>query len=457
MQEVMLDTECYVDYWLAMFMKPNGGIKYFEMYDGQPLDVKGLREVLETHRVITFNGNGYDMPMIALALSGASTSALKHASDRIIQDGLRAWDFEKQYGVVIPKTEHVDLIEPAPAVKVSLKTYGGRMHSKRMQDLPIEPDANISVDEREQLVLYCRNDLFTTLDLRNAIEDRLELRRNMSKQYGINLMSKSDAQIAEAVIKKGVEAITGEKIRKGKVHTRTFSYEPPAFIKFKSPELQELFEFVKAEEFIAASNGKIKTVNGLDKKHITIGGSKYKLGMGGLHSTEQSKSYWEDEDFIIVDYDVASYYPSIFLLLGLYPEAVGEHFLTIFEDITKTRLEAKRNKDKLVADSMKIMINGTFGKTGSAYSILYAPNLLIQTTVTGQLALLMLIERMEMFGIHVISANTDGIVLKCKRELSDTMKAIVAGWEKHTSFTMEDTHYKSIHFANVNNYIAFSK
>ena len=36
--------------------------------------------------------------------------------------------------------------------------------------------------------------------------------------------------------------------------------------------------------------------------------------------------------------------------------------------------------------------------------------MLIQTTVTGQLALLMLIENIELAGFTVVSANTDGIV-----------------------------------------------
>jgi hypothetical protein len=45
-----------------------------------------------------------------------------------------------------------------------------------------------------------------------------------------------------------------------------------------------------------------------------------------------------------------------------------------------------------VADSLKITINGSFGKLGNYYSALYAPDLMVQVTVTGQLALLKLIE-----------------------------------------------------------------
>ena len=456
MQQVVFDTECYKNFWMIAFKKLTGGVKYFELHDDQPLDVEGLREVLKSYELVSFNGIGYDIPMISLALSGASTSALKHASDRIIKENLKHWEFEKNYGVVFPRVTHIDLIEPAPGVGVSLKIYGGRMHSKKMQDLPIEPDADISPKDRKTLIKYCVNDLDTTKDLLLSIEDRLELRRKMSAQYGINLMSKSDAQIAEAVIKKEVEKLTDEKVRKSKVHTRTFNYEPPAFVKFKSEELNRILDLVKSEEFIAGSNGKITTTKGFDKTTVTIGNSTYKLGLGGIHSMESEKFHVEDAEFILRDWDVASYYPAIFLLLKLYPEAIGEHFLTVFKKIVDTRLEAKKNGDTLVADSMKIMINGTFGKTGSVYSILYAPNLLIQTTITGQLSLLMLIERMEQFGIHVVSANTDGIVLKCPRTHEKHMEAIIGGWEKHTGFTMEDTHYKALYSRDVNNYVAIT-
>lgn len=99
-------------------------------------------------------------------------------------------------------------------------------------------------------------------------------------------------------------------------------------------------------------------------------------------------------------------------------------------------------------------MNGWFGKQGSKYSILYAPDGLIQTTITGQLSLLMLIERLEMAGIRVVSANTDGIVIKCPRTMMHVMDAIVAEWERDTGFPTEETRYLALYSRDVNNYIA---
>src|SRR5690625_2631930 len=83
---------------------------------------------------------------------------------------------------------------------------------------------------------------------------------------------------------------------------------------------------------------------------------------------------------------------------------------------------------KTQSDTLKISVNGSFGKLGSKYSALYAPDLLIQTTLTGQLALLMLIERMELAGISVRSANTDGIVCQFRRELEHEMEQVAFDW-----------------------------
>ena len=52
---------------------------------------------------------------------------------------------------------HIDLMEVAFG-DGSLKLYGGRLHSKRLQDLPIAPDSHISDEDRSLLVRYCEND-----------------------------------------------------------------------------------------------------------------------------------------------------------------------------------------------------------------------------------------------------------------------------------------------------------
>jgi hypothetical protein len=80
--------------------------------------------------------------------------------------------------------------------------------------------------------------------------------------------------------------------------------------------------------------------------------------------------------------------------------------------------------------------------------------MLIQTTVTGQLALLMLIEWHELNGIPVVSANTDGIVIACPRHLIPVSDALIKEWERRTGLEMETSEYAAIYSRDVNNYFA---
>ena len=67
----------------------------------------------------------------------------------------------------------------------------------------------------------------------------------------------------------------------------------------------------------------------------------------------------------------------------------------------------------------------------------------------------MLIERLELAGIPVVSANTDGIVIKCPRAKLAECEDIVTAWELFdTGYSTEATEYSAMYSRDVNNYIA---
>jgi len=454
-KRVTLDVECYRDYFeVGVRNIDTGNTLVFEQYEGHPLDRDLLGKVLRVCQIITFNGNSYDIPMVYYALTGASNIQLKRASDAIIQQNLKPWEFERTFSVRIPKIDHIDLIEVAPG-QASLKIYGGRVHTRHMQDLPIEPDASISPEQRPQLVSYNGNDLNVTKDLRASLIPQLELRERMSDEYGMDLRSKSDAQIAEAVIKSQIESLTGTRPERPKFPAGTaFNYQVPDFIGYTTPVMLEVLDMVRSARFVVEANGSVAMPEDLTGADVTIGTSVYRMGIGGLHSSESSVTHIADDDTLLIDRDVASYYPAIILGQGLYPKHLGPVFLKVYKTIVDRRLAAKRSGDKVTADSLKITINGSFGKFGSKWSCLYSPHLMIQVTITGQLALLMLIEMLEEAGIPVVSANTDGVVIKCPKARQDDLNAIVADWEARTNFETEETQYSALYSRDVNNYIA---
>lgn len=457
-QTLFFDTECYVDYWLALFYAKNGKTVALEQYEGHPLDRATLRRILNTYRIVTFNGINYDIPMSMLAIKGASCKQLKGASDYIIQQRVRAYQFYNAQDINEPTIDHIDLIEPAPGVQISLKLYMGRMHAKTLQDLPYLHTDSITPDRREPLKLYCRNDCEGTALLFDRLSEQIHLREEMSEQYGLELRSKSDAQMAEAVIHKLVcEATHRNKIRPPELPDgTTFFYKPPKFVKFITPQFQEMLAVICGTPIeIKYSTGKPITPKEIAKLKPKSKAAAYKVGIGGLHSMEKRKHHIATDKMILKDIDVVSYYPKIILNNEYYPSQMGPAYLKVFGAIVEERITAKKAGRKVEADSKKIVINGSFGKKGNIFSSMYAPDLMIQVTLGGQLFLYMLIEQIEhMTDAVIVSANTDGIVVKCPIEQEAAVDAIVKEWEGITGFETEETRYKALYSRDVNNYIA---
>lgn len=456
---LVFDIETYPNYFLASFKSvETKNIIYFEMYEGHQPDFVKFKWILENCLTVGFNSLKYDLIISYLALDGKPLTILKRATEQIIVEEFNGSDVLRQYKVKKFTVDHIDLIEVAP-LQASLKIYGGRLHVPQMQDLPFPPNTVLSEDQKLCVRWYNINsDLVVTDYLYQSLKEQIKLRETMSQQAGIDLRSKSDAQVAEAIITKELTSIMGFRPRRPVVEIGTsYYYNVPQFIKYSSPLLKWVLDVVRNARFLVDESGSVGMPSQIKELKIDINGNIYQMGIGGLHSCESSISHSASENEILKDVDVVSYYPNIILNQQLYPEHLGIPFLHVYDKIVRTRIAAKQAGDKVVADSLKITINGSFGKLGSKYSILYSPNLLIQVTVSGQLSLLMLIERLELAGIRVVSANTDGVVIKCPRVKETVMNHVIKQWEIDTGFETEDVLYKKLFSRDVNNYLALKE
>ena len=479
----VFDVECYRNFFYVAFKcLANGKFVAFERSPDYDFPEMKLRWMLWRFCLVGFNSASYDIPMVELAAKGLSCNDLKEASDFIIKSGINygtkkatPFDIEKKYRIQIGKYNHIDLFNVCPvnggvsANPASLKLYSGRLHAERMQDLPF-PETHILTAEDAAIVRpYCCNDLANTEILFNELAPELKLRMEMSEEYGLDLRSRSDAQIAEAVINSELQKVLGYYPRKPTLSADlVLQYNAPDFISYRSQQLRDMFEVVKGARFYLDGLGSPIMPDEIDKLKVKIGSSVYKLGMGGLHSTEKKTAHKATDEIILADNDVESFYPRIILNQRLFPSHLGEAFLQVYNSIVETRIHAKNEaakakkagdkagakRWKTIADSLKITINGSFGKLGNKYSTLYAPQLMLQVTITGQLVLLMLIEMLEEAGISVISGNTDGIVSKYHKDRHNEVRAIIAEWEKRTAFKTEETQYSAVYSRDVNSYVA---
>jgi hypothetical protein len=450
------DVESYENFFCVCF-KNIETKKYvvFEHSPDQSLDLDKLRWFIWRFCIVGFNSNNYDILVLTLALWGASTAELKEATNKIIFGEMRPWKFRKEYGIEIPQLNHVDLIEVAP-LDGSLKLYGGRLHCRHMRELPYPHESILTREQAANVVEYCCNDLDNTELLLIELAPHIELRQDLGREYGRDLRSLSDAQVAEAIICIELHKVLGYYPKRPQDAIDVCTYKVPANLQFQTEVLRNALNVVASSQFIVDGE-KILMPEQLKKLSIRIGSSVYKLGMGGLHSQEKSAGYVASKDNLLIDRDVASYYPAIVLNQGLFPVHLGPEFLNRYKTIVDRRLAAKKGGFKKISEGLKIAINGIFGKFGSMYSAVYSPDLMLQVTISGQLYLLMLIEAIELAGIPVISGNTDGAVINCQANRYKDLQAIVEQWEKATGFVTEETRYKALYSRDVNNYIAIKE
>lgn len=453
---MLFDIECYSNYFLASFRSYlTGKAIYFELGGKKEFESELIRWILTNFTIIGFNSLNYDLPIISLAVAGKSMEKLKQATDDIILRGMRRHEIMRNYKTKLIQCDMIDLMGLTPLAP-SLKTCAGRLHVPKMQDLPFEPSKVLNEDQKAIVRWYNLNgDLTATGFLYHRLKSHIELREAMSADYGIDLRSKSDPQIAETVIGAEYTKITGERPVRAEASVGAIHrYIPPAFIRYQSPLLQWALKIVTESEYIVDEKGRIGLPKAVKALKLEINGSIYRMGIGGLHSSEKSICHIATDETNYYDLDVTSYYPRTILNSGLFPVNLGPVFLRIYDGIVTKRVHAKELHIKVSANGLKIVINGTFGKMGSKYSIIYAPALLIYVTLTGQLSLLMLIEAYELAGLHVISANTDGIIVECRTDQIQLMNEIKTWWEKETGYETEKTDYKAVYSRDVNNYIA---
>lgn len=398
---------------------------------------------------VGFNNKSFDEVILAAFIAGRSEMEIKRIANDLIENRLAPWVALRKYSLNPVTIDTIDLIEVAPSF-VGLKAYGARLHMPLLQDIPIEHTTVITPEQEPVVESYCDNDCDTTEALLKALEPEIMLRVDMSRQYKVDMRSKSDSQMAEqAYIKTMNLSRSNNKV------PDTVTYTPPSFLKFKDPMLQALLERVSNTVFdMNKATGHVVLPDFLGKEIISFGAGTYQLGVGGIHSTHDRKVSYVSGDDIITDIDAASFYPSIILECGFIPKSLGQPFIDEYRRIYDRRIEAKRTGDKVTNETLKISLNGTFGKLASRYSVLYAPDLMLAVTLTGQFTLLMLIEWLEHCGAETLSANTDGIAMRYAGHLEETIKRVVTRFEAISRFNFEYTPYRVLAMKDVNNYFA---
>lgn len=315
----------------------------------------------------------------------------------------------------------------------------------------------------EPMLYYNKNDVFLCCEMVRQKPDEVKLRYSITNAFGVNVLSSARANIADKLTVKFYSNMSGlspKQFIKERTERTKLSFKKIIFphIKFKTPELQKMLSEMMQVTIT-------RTNKDAFSKEIEFYGTKYTLATGGIHSQDPPRICRSDDKFVYLHHDYTSYYPSIMISYNIAPKHLDRAtFVKMVDYLKQTRVKCKHTPDseghvmegvpnKIGAEALKIVINSIYGKLGSELFFLYDRFAQMQVTINGQLMTMTLIEELELNGIHVISANTDGIVIKLPRDKFNVYKDITDRWNSTNKMGADYEEYKMIVSRDINNYM----
>ncbi len=131
--------------------------------------------------------------------------------------------------------------------------------------------------------------------------------------------------------------------------------------------------------------------------------------------------------------------------------------LDIYSEKKVERIKAKKEGNKTINETLKLVLNSFTGILDNSYSAYYSPAQVMALRLTGQLILSRLVEECTLNGLNIISLNTDGIELSLPDSKRDVYNTIIQTVEKEFNIEFEHEKYKFIHYKTVNDYIALTE
>ena len=441
------DVEVAPNFFSAVVISYKGeDSKVFEISERRN-DSQQIQEFLDSKPIlIGYNNHSYDDPIIVAAGSGYTNKKIFNLSKNLItmEEGKEKWDLIRKYSL---EETSIDLIRMlfSRKLRVSLKSLMVTLKWKKLQDLPFTPEEKIPTTMMDEVIKYNFNDVIFTKHLAQHVGDQLNLRVGIEKQYGLNVMSRDGVSTGVSLLLRLYSNKTNKKeqeIRQLRTHREGLSLAEcivPS-VWFNTKEFNALLEDYK--------NGTRANIS----QKVTFKGKVYSYGIGGLHTEDDSSILTPEDDEVFIDSDVTSYYPSLIIQYNLCPQHLGQEFVSLYEDMFNTRVAAKREGKKLINETYKLALNGTFGNLNNHYSWLYDPKVFFTITISGQLLLSMLCEMLELAGFQVISANTDGVTSRVKKSRYADYTKVCKEWEHRTKMNLEYTLLNKIIRRDVNCY-----
>ena len=413
-------------------------------------------------RMVSFNGLGFDYPvlhtLIRMGHSDANTlyqkaMAIIHSQD---DDGGR-WMHQVKPSdrfvqqIDLFKIHHFD----NKARATSLKMLEFNMRSDTIEDLPFKVGTMLNREQIEVLKQYNKHDVAQTKKFLHESLDMLSFREKLNTMFpGRDWLNYNDTKIGKDYFTMKLEEAgvscydfgpKGRTPRQTKRPVIALKDAILPWITFEQPEFNRVLNWLKAQS-ITETKGVFNDLT------ACVNGFTFVFGLGGIHGSVESTVVESDDENIIVDLDVTSYYPNLAITNGFYPAHLGKEFVSIY----KYLFEQRKSYPKKSAESamLKLALNGVYGDSNNQFSVFYDPLFTMSITLNGQLLLCLLAEGlMHIPGLRIIQVNTDGLTVRVPRSHKMLVDLARAAWQSRTGLNLEEAVYKAMMVRDVNNYI----
>lgn len=386
-----------------------------------------------------FNNKHYDNHVVKAIACGASPELVKQINDFIIVDERPGWEHH-----FLRKNrfwfDSFDLMDDTQ-VGTSLK------HIEAHLGLPIEEtevdfnlDRPLTWDEMESTVRYCKYDVLNTARLLTLRKGYLDAKLAVGRKIGLldeKALYMTNARLTAAAL--NAEAQT-------RYDEREYRY-PDNLDKSVIPA-EVLSFFDRIHDKTIPSKELFST-----KLKFDVDGGEAVVGFGGIHHAQANYTETPTAGRVIRNFDVASLYPSLMVNNGYTSRNIPS--ADVFAQFYHTRLKAKQTGDKETANTLKLILNTTYGASLATTNPLYDPLMGRSVCITGQLYILELAMRYlrETTSVRIIQLNTDGLMISIKESEMPTIYRLNDEWQQSKNLILEEDHIKAVYQKDVNNYI----
>ena len=314
----------------------------------------------------------------------------------------------------------------------------------------------------EPMLHYNKNDVYLVCEIARQKPDEIKLRYSLGAAFNLNLLCAARSSIADKLLYKFYSERSGlsvDKFKDLRTQRTALSFNKIIFphICFRTKKLQDLLKDMKKVVIYRTNKDAFEKV-------IQFYGTTYTIATGGLHSQDRPAVLTSTDKYTYVHYDISSFYPSVMVAYNIAPKHLNNNvFVKMVDYFRLTRIKCKHTKDedglvvagvhnKLAAEALKIVINAIYGKFGFEMFFLFDRFAQMQVTINGQLMVMMVVEALELDGIHVVSANTDGIIVKLPKDKEEDFKRITDDWCAQNKLGADSERYKLFVTRDINNY-----